>query len=57
MFIYLIYMVFTEGFEHATTKWLMLFCSLSSTIYLMNKMGIFKKGALRPDAESRKNEN
>lgn len=53
MFIYLIYIAFTEGFEHSTTRWLMVICSISSLIYLLYKMGIFKKGALRPDAESK----
>ncbi|MCB9047368.1 MAG: hypothetical protein H6550_14635 [Chitinophagales bacterium] len=55
--IYYIYMAFTAGFDNKTTTLLLAICSISNTVYLMYKMGIFKKGALRPDAESRKNEN
>jgi|GEM_PF-6231366 len=46
LFIYLIYMAITAGFEHSTTIALMIICAASSTLYLANKMGFFKKGGI-----------
>ncbi len=53
VFIYLIYMAITEGLEHSTTRWLLLISSASNLLYIFYKKGMFKKGALRPDAETR----
>lgn len=50
----MVYLAITLGVSNKTTLIVIAVCNLSNITFLMVQRGFMKKGALRPDAESRK---